>query len=41
MTRAVKTGAGISMGIDHQSYAHAVDSVPAATRESLAEDLDT
>ena len=41
MSRAVKTGAGISMGVDHQSYAHTVDSVPAATRDSLAEDLDT
>jgi len=39
MVRAVKQGAAISMGIDHPAYNHQVDPVPAATRDSLAQDL--
>lgn len=39
MVRAVKQGAAISMGIDHPAYTHQVDPVPAATRDSLAQDL--
>jgi hypothetical protein len=40
MSRAVKEGAAIGIGIDHPEYQHVVDSVPEATRRSLAEDLD-
>lgn len=39
MVRAVKQGAAISMGIDHPAYSHQVDPLPAATRDSLAQDL--
>ncbi len=39
MVRAVKQGAAISMGIDHAAYNHQVDPIPAATRDSLAQDL--
>ena len=39
MVAAVKRGAAISVGIDHPNYAHAVDPVPAAVRDSLAHDL--
>ena len=39
MVKAVKQGVAIAMGIDHPAYTHAVDSIPAATRDSLARDL--
>jgi hypothetical protein len=39
MVRAVKQGAAISMGIDHPAYNHQVDPIPAATHDSLAQDL--
>jgi len=39
MAKAVKQGAAIGMGIDHPAYTHTVDPVPAATRDSLAQDL--
>jgi hypothetical protein len=39
MVKAVKQGAAISMGIDHSAYTHQVDPLPAATRDSLAQDL--
>lgn len=39
MVRAVKQGAAVAMGIDHPAYAHTVDPIPAATRDSLARDL--
>jgi hypothetical protein len=39
MVRAVKQGTAISMGIDHPAYTHQVDPIPAATRDSLAQDL--
>jgi hypothetical protein len=39
MVKAVKQGAAVAMGIDHPSYTHQVDPVPAATRDSLAQDL--
>jgi hypothetical protein len=39
MIKAVKQGAAISMGIDHPAYTHQVDPLPAATRDSLAQDL--
>lgn len=40
MCKAVKDGADISVGIDHPAYQHAVDPLPAAFRDSLANDLD-
>lgn len=40
MARAVKEGASISVGIDHQNYRHAVEPLPAEIRDSLAADLD-
>jgi hypothetical protein len=39
MVAAAKQGAAISIGIDHPSYAHAVDPLPRASRDSLAGDL--
>jgi hypothetical protein len=39
MVRAAKQGAALAMGIDHPAYTHQVDPVPAATRDSLAQDL--
>jgi hypothetical protein len=40
MAKAVKSGAAISIGIDHENYDHAVEPVPAAVRDSLANDLN-
>ena len=39
MIKAVKSGAAISMGIEHPAYTHSVSPVPEATRASLAQDL--
>ena len=39
MIKAVKSGAAISMGIEHPAYTHSVSPVPEATRVSLAADL--
>lgn len=39
MIRAVKQGAGIAVGIDHERYRHSVDPIPADVRDSLARDL--
>jgi hypothetical protein len=39
MVEAVKQGAAIAMGIDHPAYAHQVDPLPQAVRDSLAQDL--
>ena len=41
MVTAVKQGAAIAMGIDHPAYTHAVETIPAATRDSLAQDLSS
>jgi len=40
MVAAVKNGAAIAMGIDHENYNYSVDPVPANVRDSLARDLD-
>ncbi|MEJ2644215.1 MAG: DUF3501 family protein [Gammaproteobacteria bacterium] len=40
MVAAAKEGAAIAVGIDHQTYSHAVDPVPANIRDSLVADLD-
>ncbi len=39
MVEAVKEGAEIAVGIDHEGYRHEVPVVPKATREALAADL--
>jgi len=39
MIKAVKSGAAISMGIEHPAYTHSVNPVPEATRASLTQDL--
>ncbi len=39
MARAVKSGAAISMGIDHDAYSHSVESLPEAVRAALSLDL--
>lgn len=40
MAAAVKAGAGVAMGVDHEAYTYGVDAVPEAVRHSLAADLD-
>lgn len=40
MAKAVKAGAAISVGIDHESYRHAAEPLPDNIRDSLAADLD-
>ena len=40
MRAQVKAGAAIGVGIDHDNYRHAVDSLPQTVRDSLAKDLD-
>lgn len=37
--KAVKGGAGISVGVDHPAYRYSVEPLPAAVRNSLAADL--
>jgi hypothetical protein len=39
MVAAVKQGAAVAIGIDHPNYAHAVDPLPPASRDSLCGDL--
>jgi len=39
MVVAVKQGAAIAMGIEHEAYTHMVDAVPENVRRSLASDL--
>lgn len=39
MRRAVKAGAAIAAGIDHEHYRHSVEAVAPAVRDSLAQDL--
>ncbi len=40
MARAVKEGANIAMGIDHEHYRATLEAVPRPVREALAADLD-
>lgn len=37
--RALRDGADVAVGIDHDNYRHAVDVLPRAVRDSLAQDL--
>ena len=40
MVRACRDGADIAIAIDHENYRHEVTSLPPATRDALAADLD-
>ena len=40
MVEAMKSGATLSLGVDHEHYRHDVSPLPEAVRESLAHDLD-
>ena len=40
MISAVKAGAAIAVGVDHENYDHRVEAVGPAMRDSLAEDLN-
>ena len=40
MVEAMKSGASLSIGVDHQSYRHSVNPLPAAVRDALCRDLD-
>jgi hypothetical protein len=40
MIGALRAGAALGVGIDHEHYAHAVDPVPAPVRSALLADLD-
>jgi Protein of unknown function (DUF3501) len=39
MAASAKSGAGISLGIDHGHYTHAIDPLPPVQREALTKDL--
>jgi hypothetical protein len=39
MKRALKDGAGLSVGVDHPNYRASVDAVAAGVRSSLLNDL--
>ncbi|ACL71929.1 DUF3501 family protein [Thioalkalivibrio sulfidiphilus] len=39
MVKAAKSGAAISVGVDHDNYAHQVEPLPQGIRDSLARDL--
>ncbi len=40
MARALKSGVGLGLGVDHQNYQAEIRAVAAAARASLAQDLD-
>jgi hypothetical protein len=40
MVAAAKGGAAISIGVDHDAYRHAVEPLPAASRDALVRDLE-
>jgi hypothetical protein len=40
MVAAMKSGASLSIGVDHDNYRHTVSPLPDAVREALARDLD-
>jgi hypothetical protein len=40
MVQAMKSGATLSIGVDHEHYRHAVNPLPDAVRSALARDLD-
>ena len=40
MALAMKSGASLSIGVDHPNYRHAVHPLPAQVRDALGQDLD-
>jgi hypothetical protein len=40
MVEAMKSGASLSLGVDHDNYRHIQGPLPAAVRDSLSRDLD-
>jgi hypothetical protein len=40
MVQAMKSGASLSVGVDHEQYRHLVSPLPAAIRDTLSRDLD-
>src|SRR5271154_3337023 len=40
MVEAMKSGASLSIGVDHDQYRHSVSPLPAAVRNALGRDLD-
>jgi hypothetical protein len=40
MVEAAKSGASLSIGVDHQNYRHSVAPLPSAVRDGLTRDLD-
>jgi Protein of unknown function (DUF3501) len=40
MVQAMKSGASLSIGVDHDNYRHSLSPLPAAVRETLGLDLD-
>ncbi|MGW8369442.1 MAG: hypothetical protein ACWGPN_12285 [Gammaproteobacteria bacterium] len=40
MVRALKDGAPLAVGIDHDNYRYSVDPLPADVRTALVADLD-
>ena len=40
MVQAMKSGASLSIGVDHEQYRHLVGPLPAAIRDTLSRDLD-
>jgi hypothetical protein len=39
MVEAVKTGAPLSLGVEHENYRHSISPIPPAVRDSLSADL--
>jgi hypothetical protein len=40
MVEAMKSGASLSIGVDHDNYRHLLSPVPTPFRDSLRRDLD-
>jgi hypothetical protein len=40
MVRGIKTGAPLSIGVDHENYRHSISPIPLPVRDSLSADLD-
>jgi hypothetical protein len=40
MVDAMKSGASLSIGVDHDNYRHLIGPLPAAVRDTLSQDLD-
>jgi hypothetical protein len=40
MVEAMKSGASLSLGVDHDQYRHLQSPLPAAVRDALRRDLD-